>query len=198
MPSLQEYFRDSVDAAMASNRLAVESHTAHYVVNLLTLFSRSEALHDKAERGTTPKPLALMLADAAAAPTDESRNATLQRLGDVALFVAGFMAEGLDRKAVGIGYYVRMGGGAYHTLSLALPVNPRGRAFAPVFAELAAKFGEVVDVLNDVRHASKAGRDQDVLRLYENWLTTGSQRAGRLLRQLGIQPLKQPGSVREH
>ena len=198
MPSLQEYFRDSVDAAMASNRLAMESHTAHYVVNLLTLFSRSEALHDKAERGTTPKPLALMLADAAAAPTDESRNATLQRLGDVALFVAGFMAEGLDRKAVGIGYYVRMGGGAYHTLSLALPANPRGRAFAPVFAELAAKFGEVVDVLNDVRHASKAGCDQDVLRLYETWLTTGSQRAGRLLRQLGIQPLKQPGSVREH
>lgn len=198
MPSLQEYFRDSVDAAMASNRLAVESHTAHYVVNLLTLFSRSEALHDKAECGIAPKPLALMLADAAAAPTDESRNATLQHLGDVALFVAGFMAEGLDRKAVGIGYYVRMGGGAYHTLSLALPANPRGRAFAPVFAELAAKFGEVVDVLNDVRHASNAGRDQDVLRLYENWLTTGSQRAGRLLRQLGIQPLKQPGSVREH
>ncbi len=198
MPSLQEYFRDSVDAAMASNRLAVESHTAHYVVNLLTLFSRSEALHDKAECGIAPKPLALMLADAAAAPTDESRNATLQHLGDVALFVAGFMAEGLDRKAVGIGYYVRMGGGAYHTLSLGLPANPRGRAFAPVFAELAAKFGEVVDVLNDVRHASNAGRDQDVLRLYENWLTTGSQRAGRLLRQLGIQPLKQPGSVREH
>lgn len=198
MPSLQEYFRDSVDAAMASNRLAVESHTAHYVVNLLTLFSRSEALHDKAQCGIALKPLALMLADAAAAPTDESRNATLQHLGDVALFVAGFMAEGLDRKTVGIGYYVRMGGGAYHTLSLALPANPRGRAFAPVFAELAAKFGEVVDVLNDVRHASKAGRDQDVLRLYENWLTTGSQRAGRLLRQLGIQPLKQPGSVREH
>ena len=198
VPSLKEFFRDSVDAAMASNRLAMESHTAHYVVNLLTLFSRSEALHDKAERGTTPKPLALMLADAAAAPTDESRNATLQRLGDVALFVAGFMAEGLDRKAVGIGYYVRMGGGAYHTLSLALPANPRGRAFAPVFAELAAKFGEVVDVLNDVRHASKAGCDQDVLRLYETWLTTGSRRAARLLRQLGIQPLKQPGSVRDH
>jgi len=198
VPSLQEYFRDSVDAAMASNRLAMETHTAHYVVNLLTLFSRSEALHDKAERGTAPKPLALMLADAAAAPTGESRNATLRRLGDVALFVAGFMAEGLDRKAVGIGYYVRMGGGAYHTLSLALPANPRGRAFAPVFAELAAKFGEVVDVLNDVRHASNTGRDQDVLRLYENWLTTGSQRAARLLRQLGIQPHQQPGSVREH
>ena len=198
VPSLQEFFRNSVDAAMASNKVAIEDHTAHYVVNLLTLFARSEALHDQAEHAAGPRPLALMLADAAAAPSGESRNSTLQRLGDVALFVAGFMAEGLDRKAVGVGYYVRMGGGAYHTLSMALLANPRGRAFAPVFAELAAKFADVVDVLNEVRHAGNAGRDRDVLRLYETWLTTGSRRAERLLRQVGIQPHQQPGSVREH
>jgi hypothetical protein len=198
VPSLQEFFRDSVDAAIASNKLAIDSHTAHYVVNLITLFARSEALNDQGESVAEPKPLALMLADAAAAPSAEGRNSTLKRLGDVALFVAGFMAEGFDRKAVGVGYYVRMGGGAYHTLSMALPANPRGRAFAPVFAELAAKFAGVVDVLNDVRHAGNVGRDQDVLRLYETWLTTGSQRAARLLRQLGIQPHQQPGSAREH
>ena len=198
VPSLQEFFRDSVDAAIASNRLAIDSHTAHYVVNLITLFARSEALHDQGERVAGTKPLALMLADAAAAPSGEGRNSTLQRMGDVALFVAGFMADGLNRKAVGVGYYVRMGGGAYHTLSMALPANPRGRAFAPVFAELAAKFADVVDVLNEVRHAGNVGRDQDVLRLYETWLTTGSQRAARLLRQVGIQPHQQPGSAREH
>ncbi|MEO8225448.1 MAG: hypothetical protein ABI661_11645 [Gammaproteobacteria bacterium] len=198
VPSLQEFFRDSVGAAMASNKVAVEDHTAHYVVNLLTLFARSEALHDQGERGPGLKPLALMLADAAEAAPGDSRNSSLRRLGDVALFIAGFMAEGLDRKAVGVGYYVRMGGGAYHTLSMTLPASPRGRAFAPVFAELSAKFADVVDVLNDVRHAGVASRDQDVLRLYETWLTTGSRRAARLLRQLGIQPLQQAGSVREH
>ena len=139
-----------------------------------------------------------MLADAAEAAPGDSRNSALQRLGDVALFIAGFMAEGLDRKAVGVGYYVRMGGGAYRTLSTTLPSNPRGRAFAPVFAELSAKFADVVDVLNEVRHAGASGRDQDVLRLYETWLTTGSRRAARLLRQIGIQPHHQPGSVREH
>ena len=68
VPSLQEFFRNSVDAAMAFNKVAIEDHTAHYVVNLLTLFARSEALHDQAERAAGPKPLALMLADAAAAP----------------------------------------------------------------------------------------------------------------------------------
>jgi hypothetical protein len=198
VPSLQEFFRNSVDAAMASNKVAVEDHTAHYVVNLLTLFARSEALHDQADRGPGIRPLALMLADAAEASPGDSRNSALRRLGDVALFVAGFMAEGLDRKAVGIGYYVRMGGGAYGTLSTALPASPRGRAFAPVFAELSAKFADVVDVLNEVRNAGISARDQDVLRLYEAWLTTGSRRAARLLHQFGIQPLRQSGSVREH
>jgi hypothetical protein len=198
VPSLQEFFRDSVDAAMASNKVAVDSQTAHYVVSLLTLFARSEVLHDQAPRGPGLQPLALMLADAVAAPSEETRNSRLQRLGDVALFVAGFMAEGLDRKAVGVGYYVQMGGGAYRTLSMSRPANARGRTFAPVFAELAAKFSDVVDVLNEVRHAGAGGRDQDVLRLYQTWLTTGSKRAERLLTQLGIQPHRQPGSVREH
>jgi hypothetical protein len=198
VPSLQEFFRESVDAAMASNKVAIEDHTAHYVVNLLTLFARAEALHDPADDGPGTRPLALMLADAAGAAPGDNRNLALRRLGDVALFIAGFMADGLDRKPVGVGYYVRMGGGAYRALSMALPANPRGRAFAPVFAELSAKFADVVDVLNDVRNAGTAGRDQDVLRLYETWLTTGSRRAERLLRQLGIQPLQQAGSVREH
>jgi hypothetical protein len=198
VPSLQEFFRNSFDAALASNNVAVEDHTAHYVVNLLTLFARADALHDPADCGPGLKPLALMLAEAAEADSDEDRNSALKRLGDVALFVAGFMAEGLDRKAVGVGYYVRMGGGAYRTLATTLPLNPRGRAFAPVFAELGDRFADLVDVLNEIRHAGSSIGDRDVLRLYESWLTTGSRRAARVLRQLGIHPQKQPGSVREH
>ena len=142
--------------------------------------------------------LALMLADAAGAPSAEERNMALRRLGDVALFVAGFMAGCLDRSPVGINYYVRMGGGAYHCLPLALPASTRGRAIAPVYAELSARFVGLVDVLSEVRHVAGASRDRDILRLYELWLTTGSQRAARLLRLLGIEPNQQPGSDREH
>ena len=38
--SLQEFFRDCVDAAMAANHVVVERDTSHYVVQLLTLFAR--------------------------------------------------------------------------------------------------------------------------------------------------------------
>ncbi|MBM4221337.1 MAG: hypothetical protein FJ170_05255 [Gammaproteobacteria bacterium] len=196
--SLQEFFRDSVDAAMASNKVAVDDHTAHYVVNLLTVFVRSEALHDQMPAGPRLQPLALMLANAAESPSGEERNMALRRLGDVALFVAGFMAGCLDRSPVGINYYVRMGGGAYHCLAASLPSSVRGRAIAPVYAELSARFVDLVDVLTEVRHVAAASRDRDVLRLYELWLTTGSQRAARLLRLLGIEPSQQPGSDREH
>lgn len=202
VPSLREFFHDSIGAAVVANRLAIEQQTVHYVVNLLTLFARSEALFEAGDAGPGPRPLALMLADAADAPSAEGRNAALRRLGDVALFVAGFLAEGLHHRAAGIGYYVRMGGGAYGTLATALPASPRGRAYAAVFAELSEKFIDVVDVLNavlgDARYAGREVDGRNILKLYETWLTTGSRRSARLLRQLGIQPSRQAGLSREH
>ena len=63
----------------------------------------------------------------------------------------------------------------------------QGRAWGAVFAELAEKFREFVDVLAEIRDSGSAAA-LDVLRLYEVWLRTGSQRAARLLREHGIEP----------
>ena len=98
--NLQEFFRDSVHAALERQRVEVEDHTEHYVVNLLTMFARSEALFDGASGRPQLKPLALMLAEAGEAPTREDRLRTLQRLGDVSLFMAGFFAQGFARRLV--------------------------------------------------------------------------------------------------
>ncbi len=57
-----------------------------------------------------------------------------------------------------------------------------------MFAELAAKFREFVDVLAEIRDSARATDDHDILRLYEVWLKTGSLRAARVLRSLGIEP----------
>ena len=193
--SLQDFFREAIDDALASNRVALDQHTAFYIVNLLTLFSRAEAFHDEPD-GPRLRPLSLLLSDAIEAPDPAIRNQALRRLGDVALFVSGFLADGLHRTPLGVDYYVRMGGGAYQTLSSVMPDSVRGRTWAPIFAELSAKFQDVVDVLNEVRGA--AASDADVLRLYELWLRTGSRRAARLLQRLGVAPVTQAGSTREH
>ena len=48
--NLREFFKDALHGALEKRQLAVEDQTEHYVVNLLTLFSRSEALYDTTDR----------------------------------------------------------------------------------------------------------------------------------------------------
>ncbi len=196
--NLQEFFRDSVREALRRMEVGVEDHTEHYVVNLLTMFARSEALFDPASEGARLRPLALMLADAANAPSPEHRSRTLQRLGDVSLFVAGFLSHGFARRLVDVDYHIAMGGRAYGALADSCGQGTRGRALASVFAELAAKFQRLVDALNEVSEMSWRNSDRDVLRLYEVWLNTGSPRAHGLLQQMGVTPAVVPTARGRH
>jgi hypothetical protein len=196
--SLEEFFRDSLDSAMAANQVVIDDHAAHYVVNLLTLFARSEDFYEPGPEGPQLRPLALMLSDALEASNTDERNFALQRLGDVSLFVAGFFADGLRTAAVDVDYYVRMGGGAYHSLAGSLRGTLRGRAFGDVFDELGSKFGSVVDVLHEVRESARSNSDEDAMRLYELWFKTGSERARRLLQAMGIHPMEQARTGYSH
>jgi len=186
--NLREFFRDSVHAALERQRVAVEDHTEHYVVNLLTMFARSEALFDAASGRPQIKPLAMMLAEAGEAPTREDRLRTLQRLGDVSLFMAGFFAQSFARRLVDIDYHIAMGGCAYGTLADSYRTSARGRTLGVVFTELAQKFQRLVDALNDVSEMAHRHDHRDVLRQYEIWLKTGSPRAHGILRSLGVEP----------
>lgn len=186
--SLQEFFKDSVAVAMARQGVRADDHTAYYVVNLLTLFARSEALFDRTENGIELKPLAKVLADSVETELPAERRHALQRVGDVALFVAGFLSDGLATRPVDVDYYVQMGCSAYSALSDSVRGSLRGQVFAAVFAELADKFQGFVDVLNEVKTEASNEKDIDVLRTYEVWLRTGSERAARLLRRQGIEP----------
>lgn len=190
--NLQEFFRDEVHEALARQQVAVDDHTEHYVVNVLTMFARTEALFDATPDGPRLKPLALMLADAADASSGEQRSRMLQRLGDVSLFVAGFFSHGFSRRLVDVDYHIAMGGRAYGTLAACCGPGARGRALGSVFAELAVKFQRLVDALNDVSEMSWRQSDRDVLRLYEIWLKTGSPRAHGLLREMGVSPAVVP------
>jgi len=188
--NLQEYFHVSINDVVARQRVQIDPHAAHYVVNLLTIFSRSNELYEDHADHYGLRPLALMLAEAANTDRLDHRNYLLQRIGDVALFICGFFCDGLAGKAVDVDYYIYMGGNAYDSLSDEIRGTVRGRAFAPVYRELAAKFQVLVDVLNEVADGARESSDIDLLRAYEVWLKTGSRRAKSLLRQSGIEPLR--------
>ena len=187
--NLTDYFRTSIDGVISRQGVDVDPHAAHYVVNLLTLFSRSEELYEDRGDSYGLRPLALMLADAAEARTAAARNHALQRIGDVALFISGFFADSLVNKAVDVDYYVYMGGNAYGSLSEEVRGTFRGNAFADIYRELAVKFQVLVDVLNEVRDEARGESDRDLLRTYEIWLKTGSRRARKLLADNGVVPI---------
>ncbi len=187
--SLAEFFRESLRQAMQRQHFGVADHTEHYLVSLLTLFARSEALFETTDDGLRLRPLALLLADAVAAPDVARRERALQRLGDVSLFIAGFFAHSFARRLVDVDYHIAMGGRAYGSLSDMSRNTARGRALAQVFGELALKFQRLVDALNEVADQARSPSDAETLRLYEIWLKTGSPRARRRLAELGVAPV---------
>src|SRR5580698_9423462 len=196
--SLREFFRDAFHEATERQNLEIEEQSEQYVVNLLTMFSRADALYEKTPEGLRIRPLAHMLAEALEAPSAVARQRALQRLGDVSLFIAGFFARSFARKLIDIDYHIAMGGNAYGSLADTLQRTWSGRCIAAVYAELAHNFQRLVDALNEVSEMSYRHSDADVLRLYEIWMKTGSKRALGLLRDLGVQPVSQGGSRLEH
>jgi hypothetical protein len=191
--SLREFFRDAFHAATARQKLEIEEQSEQYVVNLLTMFSRADALYEKTPEGLRIRPLAHMLAEALDAPSAAARQRALQRLGDVSLFIAGFFARSFARKLIDIDYHIAMGGNAYGSLADSMQRSASGRSIAAIYAELAQKFQRLVDALNEVSEMSYVHSDADILRLYEIWMKTGSARAHGLLNRLGVRPVRQGG-----
>jgi len=182
---LETFFRDALASSLKQQHLSIRGHTTDYLVNMLTVFSKTEAFFEPTEEGLGLKTLAEMLGETLQAENDAERNAILQRLGDISLFVAGFLSRGFERRVVDVDYHIAMGGNAYGSLANRQP--PSRGALAQVFGELAAKFQPLVDVLNEISDAAYTYSPRDILRLYELWLKTGSRRARNLLRRLGVE-----------
>ena len=187
--SIQEYFHESVNEAIANQHIDASAETAYYLVNMLTVFTRSEHLFERGDNGVDLKPLALIYADAVNEPNLVERTRLLQKLGDTALFIAGVFADSLNRKLVDVDYYIAMGGNAYSTVSDILRGAYQNGTTKLLFEELTEKFTAFVDVLNEVSEKSNLSSNGDILRLYEIWMRTGSKRAEAQLRRKGIQPV---------
>jgi hypothetical protein len=174
-----EYFRSLVESALDHQQVKAGELTSYYLVNLLCGYIRF------GHAGTPPlddEPLALRLGKALESAGEEQR-ARLRKLGDVSLFVSGFFSDSLRRKVVDVDYYVSMGEYAYASLS-----RLERDTFATTFGELADRFPSFVDVLSEVSERSGLTSNNDLLRLYERWLRTGSARSGQQLAERGIVP----------
>lgn len=175
-----EYFKDLIESALSRQRLRATELTSYYLVDLLCRFMRPDGRIPFSD--DPDEPLAIRLGRALDSGGLEQR-ARLRNLGDFSLFMTGFFADSLHRRAVDVDYYVSMGEYAYGSLS-----RRDADAFGEVFSELASKFVPYMDVLSDVSDQSGFRSSSDVLRLYEKWLRTGSPRDGQRLIDRGILP----------
>src|SRR5690606_31900947 len=138
-------------------------------------FQRAERLYESNGERLEIRPLAMLYADALVGRTIEERNRSMQRMGDIALFISGVFAESLSRKLVDVDYYIAMGSTAYGHLSESMRGTQQGETFCDIFEELSRKFTDFVDVLSRVHENGALSRPADILRLYEVWLRTGSK-----------------------
>ena len=183
--SIREFFRDLLSRAIENQRARVQPFTELYLVNLLHEFLAAEALYVQADDGTwQQKPLAFLLKEALE-EAGPARLRLLRRLGDTSLFISGFFPDSLARRSslVDVDYYIAMGGRAYDAVA-------RQAAERSLWEELAEKFRLLVDLLNEVSERTLASSDAGLIRLYERWVKSGSDRLATLLVRQGVLPRK--------
>lgn len=174
--SVDAYFFEQVGSAIREVGVEASQMAAWYMVQLLAGNLRPQARPDE--------PLALQYVRTLQAPAPEKVR-QLQELGDTALYVSGFFGESLAGSLVEPDYYASIGSAAYGEAVTLLRTIAHGPALAEVLEELAENFTRFMDVLAQVSEAS-VGSSGDVLKMYERWLRTRSQRLESRLRAQGM------------
>ena len=175
-----EFFRHLVTTAIGNQKVEVTQDLEYYLVSLLTKYMEIEKMQKSSQ-----DPLAIQFQKALISGPHE-RIQILKELGDFSLYISGFFSDSLNRKLVDIDYYMAMGGVAYHKLSDTVQTTS---VLQTIFRDLALRFGTFVDILAEVSDSAFVHTHRDVLRLYEKWLKTKSERLAELLKKEGLFPV---------
>ena len=180
--TVSDFFREAVTDAMRTRKVSAGEPTEFYLVNLLVEYTKASKVDEE--------PLALKMAEIANLAPD-ARAKGLKEIGDTSLYISGFFSDSLNsrRRLVDVDYYIAMGATAYGQLEGIISMT-RGSAtefFRAVYRELATKFGTFVEVLHEVRKQTSLGSSSgNLVKLYEEWLETGSEWLARRLRDSGL------------
>ena len=172
----QDFFNEQVDDALKRVGFKPLPRSRAYLLDLLQHYMLTSNLYDP-ETNT----LAEVFLRAQNAPSPIKRE-LLKKLGDRSLYISGFFGDSLTRKVVDIDYYVGMGGAAYGSLAAEAADDQLGR----VYAEFSNHFGEFVDVLTCISQGTLIQTNNDLLKLYDRYLATGSKLAEEQLVEKGL------------
>lgn len=179
-----EHFSEAVKEACENRQIKTQPAVEVYLVQLLQFYLDSKNLHSASQVDSQEKPpetFAEMYLQAL--NSDMSKRKELMRLvADKSLYLTGFFGDSFQRKTVDIEYYADIGSAAYSNLHTWC----REDGLSNVYKTFSKRFMDFVEVLNYISEKSLVQADQNVLRLYERYLRTGSQLAREKLNELGV------------
>jgi len=182
----QQFFKEAVQHAMTQRKVKATPLAEHYLVQLLDQYMTVDRLfEEEGESGQRQRETLAEMFLRAANSAPGVRIELLKKLGDSSLYIGGFFGDSLNRKLVDLDYYVEMGGTAYGNLA----IHVREDTFKQVYSELASRFTQFVDVLTYISTRALMQTNEDLLRLYDRYLRTGSDLAKERLVEKGLVPI---------
>ncbi len=183
MTSPREFFVDRVEMALERLKFQPLPLSRNYLVDLLQhyMFSSNLFSTDEESGKSRRETLAELYLKAQNSP-HPVRADLLKKLGDTSLYISGFFGDSLAHKIVDIDYYVDMGGVAYG----ALASSAADETISQVYEEYSANFTGFVDVLTYISQESMIQTNEDLLKLYNRYVTTGSRLAEEQLKEKGL------------
>lgn len=191
--SVSHFFFDAVEDAMRLQRVDATDGAMRYLVALL-----ADYVHPDRRAGETlERPLTILFDEALHAADPADRFQRLRVIGDGVLYGCGFFWDHFEARGVDGKYLRGLGMRAYGEAGSMLRRGPGESGSPPrgpdLFAELAENFDAFVSVVADVADATVASgmeSSRGLLRVYERWLKTGSDRLATALTSRGVVPTR--------
>jgi hypothetical protein len=188
--SVSEFFVEAVDDAIRVRGVNVTDGATRYLVALLADYAHP----DRRAGEALDRPLTLLFDEAVHATDPAERFERLRTLGDGVLYGCGFFGEHFAARGVDPKYIRGLGTRSYEAAGSILSRGASDESSGPdLFAELANKFDGFVEVLTDVADATIAmgtETSRGLLKVYERWLRTGSERLAGALTARGVVPTR--------
>lgn len=198
--STSDYFKEIVRDALTHRKIQTYPQVETYLTKLLEYYLDARNLHDENEvvneaGQRKPKTMAELYMLATQSET-KTKIELLKKLADKSLYMSGFFAESFQRKIIDVDYYAEIGGSAYYQLSSVTKED----TMAKVYSVFSSRFVDFMDVLTLISQNSLVQSNQSVLRLYDQYLRTGSELAREKLTEMGVLtlPLDQAKLTRQN
>ena len=186
--SVSSFFCEAVEDAMRARRVDATGGATRYLVGLLADYAHPDQRAGEA----LERPLTLLLDEALRTPAPADRFERLRTLGDAILYGCGFFGDHFEARGVDPHYLHGLGTQAYGAASSMLRRSP-AEGGPDVFAELSHNFDLFVAVVTEVADATISmgmENSQGLLKAYERWLRTGSERLASALTSRGVMPTR--------